>query len=836
MGGKPLESLVFTNENCIGCNKCISVCSSTGACVSKKIDGENHIHVDPNRCIGCGACIDVCEHNAREYNDDTIRFFDDLKAGKSITVLIAPAFKANYPNSYKNILGGLKNLGVKHFINVSFGADITTWAYINYVQNNKFYGGISQPCPAVVGYIERHIPELIPKLFPIQSPLICSAIYARNEMGITDDFAFISPCIAKKLEIDDPNTKGMVKYNVTFEHLMHYIDKFNAYGELTDDEIEYGLGAIYPMPGGLKENVQWFLGNDVFVRQMDGEKRMYKYLESNKDDLIESKTPYMMVDALNCSTGCIYGTGCEIDKSSDDSVYYNLVNIRNDVKNNQLNEDKLKTPEQRLAMLNEHFKNLNLDDYKRNYTDLSKECQYSIPTFEEENAIFNDMNKFTIKDRTINCSRCGYDSCRQMVMAIHNGFNTKDNCMYYVRHEAEDYSQKLNASEAENNAKKVFLANMSHEIRTPINGILGMNDAILRESTDENILEYAKNVESAGKVLLSIINDVLDISKIEAGKMEIDEDEYFIADILKDVCEINRPIISKKGINFIYKGAQNLPKKLYGDCVRIRQIIMNLISNAVKYTKEGSITLGVEWNMKEDSDVGELIAYVGDTGVGIKKEDIGGLFESFRRLDSKNNKYVQGTGLGLPISKTFANLMGGDIYVESIYGVGSKFTLRIPQRCINENDTEDLSAEDASANETINSDEFTASKARILAVDDIEMNLKVIVAMLKGKQITVDKALSGLEALELSKKNRYDIILMDHMMPEMNGVETLINLKNQENGLNKETPVIVVTANAVRGVEDEYKQDGFDDYLFKPIARPELMNIILKYLPKDLID
>lgn len=252
---KENESLVFTNDKCIGCNKCISVCSCTGACISHEVDGANRIDVDGSKCIACGACFDVCEHNAREYRDDTERFFEDLKRGERISILIAPAFKANYPAEYEAILGGLKKLGVNHMISVSFGADITTWGYLNYVKQHNFTGGISQPCPAVVGYIERNLPELLPKLFPVQSPMMCAAIYAKKEMKITDKLAFISPCIAKKMEIDDPNNKGYISYNVTFDHLIKYMKQHPVSGEFHSDEIEYGLGSIYPMPGGLKENV-----------------------------------------------------------------------------------------------------------------------------------------------------------------------------------------------------------------------------------------------------------------------------------------------------------------------------------------------------------------------------------------------------------------------------------------------------------------------------------------------------------------------------------------------------------------------------------------------------
>ena len=319
--------LVYTNDLCIGCNKCIRACSCMGACIATEEEGSARINVDDSKCIACGACIDACEHNAREFNDDTERFFADLKKGEKISLLLAPAFKANYPNEYEKVLGGLKKLGVNRIISISFGADITTWGYLNYVQQNNFVGGISQPCPAVVGYIERYAPQLLPKLFPVQSPMMCGAIYARKEMGVTDKLAFISPCIAKKMEIDDPNNKGIVSYNVTFDHLMKYVREHHISGDLASDEVEYGLGSIYPMPGGLKENVYWFLGHDVYIRQIEGEKHVYEFLDAHKDEIAKGMNKELFIDALNCGMGCIYGTGVEESKSKTDDALYNIHKI-----------------------------------------------------------------------------------------------------------------------------------------------------------------------------------------------------------------------------------------------------------------------------------------------------------------------------------------------------------------------------------------------------------------------------------------------------------------------------------------------------------------------------
>lgn len=376
-----IMSLVYTNDRCIGCNKCISVCSCLGANYVETETNKNIVKVNEDRCVACGACLDSCEHHAREFIDDTEQFFQDLKQGKPISLLLAPAFKANYPSEYKQILGALKALGVRHIFSVAFGADITTWGYLNYISKYNFKGGISQPCPAVVGYIERYIPELIPKLFPVQSPVMCSAIYIRKYKNITDRLAFISPCIAKKMEIEDENNKGYIHYNITFDHLLHYIKENNLHGSASDDEIEYGLGSIYPMPGGLKENVYWFLGEKIWIRQIEGERHMYEFLEKNKSRIASGQTPYLFIDALNCSSGCIYGTGIEGSKNDTDDNLYQIYQIRESSKRLSAKSpwsSKL-SPQKRFANLNKQFKNLDLNDFLRKYTDRSHECVYKIP-------------------------------------------------------------------------------------------------------------------------------------------------------------------------------------------------------------------------------------------------------------------------------------------------------------------------------------------------------------------------------------------------------------------------------------------------------------------------
>lgn len=517
------ESLVFTNDNCIGCNKCITVCSCVGACVPTEAEGKNRIEVDGSKCIACGACFDVCEHNAREFSDDTERFFNDLKHGERISVLIAPAFKANYPTEYESVLGGLKSLGVNRFISVSFGADICTWGYLNYVQQNNFTGGISQPCPAVVGYIERKLPELLPKLFPVQSPMMCAAIYAKKTMHITDKLAFISPCIAKKMEIDDPNNKGYISYNVTFDHLMQYVKEHKISGTLQSDEIEYGLGSIYPTPGGLKENVYWFLGESVFIRQAEGEKHVYHYLEREKDKIAKSKTPYLFIDALNCNSGCLYGTGCDPEIGKTDEPLYNLLQIREDCKKNTRNSawSKKLTPAQRLKLLNKQFSHLNLNDYLRNYTDRSAECAYKIPNEAERNAIFEDMGKHTQKDCSINCSCCGYDSCNQMADAIFNGFNHKTNCIYFIKNEVEE--QKHNAEQ--------FAEQLAEDKKQ-----IAAQQQLILDTIQEINREFASLHQSIDEMAASNDNNATESSEISDNMVQLAD---FCENLVTSMDEIN---------------------------------------------------------------------------------------------------------------------------------------------------------------------------------------------------------------------------------------------------------------------------------------------------------
>ena len=442
--------LIYTNDLCTGCNKCVRSCPVLTANIATQ---EGYVTVDPDKCIVCGECFDVCPHEARDYYDDTDRFFEDLASGKKISVILAPAFLANYPKEYQRVLGYLKSKGVSHICSVSFGADITTWGYLKYITEHKFFGGISQPCPAVVTYVEKYIPELIPRLMPVHSPMMCTAIYMKKYMQVTDEIAFISPCIAKKIEITDPNCGGYVSYNVTFEKMMKYIGNDYEGCEPYTDELEYGLGSLYPMPGGLRENVEHFLGKEQVVRQVEGEHEAYEYLRSYAKRIQQNKELPFMVDILNCAKGCLYGTATDSKRGTDD-VMLTIAKLRNSKTSAKQEKahfgrksksrspwaDTL-TPEERLKNFMDAFGKLDISDFMRSYT--NRAVHIEEPSEQEKNRLFAEMKKDTYEEQHRDCESCGYSSCTDLVRAIHNGVNVKENCVHYVRGLAEEETKKI---------------------------------------------------------------------------------------------------------------------------------------------------------------------------------------------------------------------------------------------------------------------------------------------------------------------------------------------------------------------------------------------------------
>ena len=382
-----------------------------------------------------------------------------------------------------------------------------------------------------------------------------------------------------------------------------------------------------------------------------------------------------------------------------------------------------------------------------------------------------------------------------------------------------------------NNAKSDFLANMSHEIRTPINGILGMDTMILKEAKDATIIEYAENIRISGTGLLAIVNDILDLSKIESGKMEIIPVDYDLFSLINDCYQLIFMRAEEKHLKLTARNNHDIPIRLHGDEVRIRQIASNLLTNAVKYTKEGEVLFDIDYKDRDDGCI-DLILSVSDTGMGIRQEEIGKLFESFKRLDEKQNRSIEGTGLGLNITKRLVDMMGGEIVVESEYGVGSTFKVIIPQQVVDATKMGDFAARFKEHVKISKDDKdmFTAPDASVLVVDDVRMNLKVFVGLLKGTKINIEAVMSGKECLERVTKKKYDVIFLDHLMPEMDGIETLHQMQSLENNMNADTPIIALTANAIIGSREKYLEEGFTDYLSKPVEQQKLLEMTKRYV------
>ena len=407
--------------------------------------------------------------------------------------------------------------------------------------------------------------------------------------------------------------------------------------------------------------------------------------------------------------------------------------------------------------------------------------------------------------------------------------------LFLMRTKAEESDALREAKEsadAANNAKSAFLASMSHEIRTPINAIIGMNEMILRESQNPAVVGYAQNSAAASEALLSLINDILDFSKIESGKFELVEENYKLSDVIKSLVTMIHPRADKKNLSFDLQVNPATENNLFGDSGRIRQIALNFLSNAVKYTKVGGIIFSVESeNISDNETILKFI--VKDTGIGISNENIPKLFNDFERFDKKKNKNIEGTGLGLAITNKLVKMMNGKIEVQSVYGEGSIFTVTIPQKIVGKELIGEFIDEPRSSAQEKYQPLFVAPNAEILVVDDNEMNLLVAINLLKMTQVKVDTALSGMICLKKLAEHHYDLILLDQMMPSLDGIQTLKMARALENNLSKDAPIIALTANAISGTREKLIGEGFTDYLSKPIDIKLMEQMLMKYLPAE---
>lgn len=533
------EGLIYTNDNCIGCNKCVRICSSFGASISKSGPGKASIQINADRCVVCGACIDVCGHGAREYRDDTEAFLRDLDAGERISILVAPSFVAKYPRSYKRILGALKRRGVRQILPVSLGADICTWAYLQIIERDPGKTYISTSCPATVSYVEHWIPYIIDHLLPVKSPLMCMATYCREELGITDKLAFIGPCIAKKLEVDKHS--DLVQYNVTFPKLARQLRPKLTDEEVDFDDIEYGFGSYYPAPGGLADNVKWLMGDDTPVRVVSGKQYLYEQFEQDRLGVSSHRRPYVLIDALNCQEGCIEGTA----RSRRDRETMGLAEIQHIRTNSKSarpdspwNPD-LK-PAERLKLLNQQFAHLNLASYAETFEDQGDKCEVLTPTEEEAIELYQSMHKNDDASRQVNCSACGYESCALMMVAIHNGFNSRYNCVYYEKEEtvrlarmsfADQLTGVMNRNAFELTGGDLYGCGHSLGIIVAdVDGLKAANDTKGHTAGDRLIIETAHALanqfgrehvfRTGGDEFLVILQDYM-FEELEEGMVEV---------------------------------------------------------------------------------------------------------------------------------------------------------------------------------------------------------------------------------------------------------------------------------------------------------------------------
>ncbi len=496
------EDVLLTKEElCAGCNKCIAKCP-TKANIAYERNGENKVKVDQTRCIHCGECLEVCDHKARDFSDHTERFFADLKKGTRISVIAAPAVRFNF-NNYRRLFGYLKALGVRLIYDVSFGADITTWAYLKAIKEQQLNSVIAQPCPAIVNYVQKFRPELIKNLAPIHSPMMCTAVYLKKYENVDDKLAFLSPCIGKIDEINEKDTGGLVHYNVTYAKIEQYLKQnginLNNYQEADFEDAGCGLGLTFSRPGGLRENVE-FHTKDAWIRQIEGPGHVYHYLEEYAKRVRDSKPIPLLVDILNCLCGCNIGTGSNKAIAIDDI----------DCKMNELKQAKVKEQSKNklfkktYALFEMFDKELRLEDFVRRYEDKSVEFQ-AAATLELE-PIFARLHKPDEVSRSVNCYACGFGNCKDFAIAVAQGINHVENCIDYNRKEVE--------------AEKRLLAKSNDEVQDMLVQVKTLAEA--RERSAQELHERVKDISDA-------INEVsLGSSENAKGIESISQEVHYI--------------------------------------------------------------------------------------------------------------------------------------------------------------------------------------------------------------------------------------------------------------------------------------------------------------------
>lgn len=866
------KGLIYTSDNCIGCNKCIKGCPVMGSNIAVSGREGSKIIVDGTKCVHCGKCLKTCEHSARHFRDDLPLLLDSLSHGEAIDLLVAPSFFFVYEKMAPQYIGFLKSLGFENIYNVSTGANLTTWAYVHYYKTSGKQSLISSTCPALVDYIEKYKPELIDYLMPVQSPVQCLKTFLKTrETNPQKKYAFLCPCIGKHDEVSTFDGGEPLNYTVTFTSFIRYISNNNIYpenfyGECTPIK-EPGLAAFYPIPGGLKNNLRLFFDEEYFVKVIEGPENVYPYLDEFSEKLKNGEPVPFFVDALNCKGGCTEGVASMDGFSNVDDLNMELFRTK---KRSQLMYpdspfDASLTPKERLDKMDRIMADfgLNPELFLRTYNTSTSYNETEVtPAIIE--SVFQRLHKNTFESRNINCTSCGYASCRDMAIAISHGYNRPENCVHYMKETLEKEQRDLNdllsqiyratgnmeanrSNEAivqnistafneielereklfnENQAKSQFFASMTHELRTPLNAILNMADAVKGDLPKTASTENIDSIKSAGSNLLETINELLDMSKIDSGKFTIVTSKYAVLPFINDVGNVIRFRAMEKRLNFTMLTDPSLPSELIGDSKRIRQILINLLGNAVKYTPKGDVTLRSTWNNDKENPI--ITFDVSDTGMGIREEDIPFLFTAYSQVDEAKNHNIEGTGLGLSISDALSKEMDGSITVTSVYGSGSTFTLSLPQKMedyVPISELENLENDSDSVSVT----NIAMPKASILIVDDMTVNQKITGAFLEDLQPKITLASSGEEAIALCEKEAFDVILMDYQMPVLSGLETLQRIRINDIP-SKDSPVIILTAEESTDLSKDESSSMFQGYLSKPINKDDLQKTITRII------
>ncbi len=475
---------IFTNEKCVGCNRCISNCPCHEANVALIEDDANKIHIDPSKCILCGECIRNCMHDARDYSDDTDALFHDLRAGKDISLIAAPALRSNIPE-WPRLLGYLKSLGAKMVFDTSFGADICTWAYLRYITQNNTAGLISQPCPVIVNYIERYATDLLPRLAPIHSPAMCTAVYMKKYAKISGAYAFLSPCVAKYDEFSDPNTNGLISYNVTYRKILAYLSERNIdyrrSPSVRYDNEAHGLGAVYSSPGGLRVNVEQYVSGK-WIYQVEGEPHACRFLDRYGK---ESGTDLpFLVDILNCQYGCNIGSGAARVPQEEYAVNKSMYHAQEEAMKNKKSKKLPPGPD-----FSRFDKDLELSDFYRSYT--AKPVIPAKFNKHELEKAWTALKKSTPQSRVKDCRACGYTRCEKMASAITAGLNHPENCIDFSRAVLREQNSTVEKMLEENSTQ-------AEKLREQV-GI--MIDAL--KTSGQKTAQTLKNVES---ILVKVAN------------------------------------------------------------------------------------------------------------------------------------------------------------------------------------------------------------------------------------------------------------------------------------------------------------------------------------------